>query len=198
MDIYSIIFICLLVFTALAFIAILVYVFQPKYARESKIFSKKEKKVSKTTEQLEIAQNNTNAAPTKTPIQREEAVLASGSVSNKPLLSINELNDYIKISNAIKGSNAIVLPQVNYSDFIAINPGSKTELYKILPYLKADFLICDSRTAMPICIIKDKNKDMEFKYRAEVVQLTTALKISLLELNGINDATLAQIRLQVR
>ena len=106
MDIMSIIFIGLLIFVGCAVLAILFYVFQPKYAKESRMFSKKEKAPKTNTETMP-AQTNTNAQQTVQ--QTTNSNISLSTVSLKSLFAKNELSGYSKLLSVLRNKNVIVL-----------------------------------------------------------------------------------------
>ena len=189
MDIMSIIFIGLLIFVGCAVLAILFYVFQPKYAKESRMFSKKEKAPKTNTETMPT-QTNTNIQQTVP--QTTNSNISLSTVSLKSLFAKNELSGYSKLLSVLRNKNVIVLPKVNFSDFVSISSGN-AELYKTIPYLKADFLICDDKTGNPIYIINDKKNHISNEYASYMQNIAQTLKIGYLEIDGVNDTTIAQI-----
>lgn len=193
MDLTSIIFIGLLIFVGCAVIAVLIYVFQPKYAKESRMFSKKEKtqKVKNKKEELPSTNNTVSSAQTTNSV-------SATTISPKPLFSKDELDGYSKLLGALRNKNVIILSKVNFSDFVSISSGTKSELYKIIPYLKADYLICDDKTGTPLYIIKDTKKHVGDEYTTYIKNIAQTLKIGYIEIDGVNDSSIAQIFATIR
>ena len=177
MDKTSFILIGILCFVALVMICILFYVFQPKYARSFRIFEKKRNRAS------EIVPTTTITASTS-------------EIQWKPLLNTKELKSFRRLNKALKNKNVVIFPKITFTDFVhikSIDANAKNPYYTILPYLKADFLICDIDTGSPLCIVRDLRIQMDNLNKSHIEKISEALKIKYVEINGMTDEAIIEI-----
>ena len=191
MDTTSIILIGIICSVCIAFICVLIYIFQPKHTREVRMFSfgKKDNPsdmVINTSSDTHITSNNVNQYNSN----------SIDSLSFKALFNDYELEAFNKIYRAFRNKDILVFSKVNFSDFVSIQKISASqdnEFYRILPYLKADFLLCNANTGKPICIVKDDKIPIENAYKTFQNKIADKLKIKYIAIDGVDDVSIAKI-----
>ena len=176
MDKTTFILIGILCFVGLVMICTIFYVFQPKYARSFRMFEKKKSKAN-------------DVAPIIT-------TSSTSAIEWKPILSPKELKSFRRLNKALKNKNVVIFPKMTFTDFVhikSIDANAKNPFYTILPYLKADFLICDIDTGLPLCIVRDLRIQMDNLNKSHIENIAEALKIKYIEINGMTDEAIIQI-----
>lgn len=175
-----------IIFVIIAFIITLIYILQPQNMKSSNLFRKK-KKQPLQNKATGIGPNNT---------QIEVVTTSIDTLALKPILKSYDLETFNRLSAALKNKDVIVFPKILFSEFISIQKivaKQDNEFYNVLPYLRADFLICKASNCRPICIIRDTKVPTENAYKAYMKKIAEKMNINYLEVEGINDATIADI-----
>jgi hypothetical protein len=184
MNVAEVVMIGMLCFVFIALICTLVYIFQPKYKKSFRMFEKKVKEPK-----------NSKDSTTET------SATTSYSIEYRPIMKGHELTAFERLSNALRNKGVFIIPKINFSDFVQIKnteANAKNPLYSILPYLKADFLLCSTATGKPLCIVRNTKTPMENANQAHMKNIATALKIQYIEVEGIDDKTIVEIYNKIR
>ena len=177
MDKTTFILIGILCFVGLVMICTLFYVFQPKYARSFRMFEKKKSRSNDVVPSATVA-------------------TSTSEIQWKPILNTKELRSFRRLNKALKNKNVVIFPKITFTDFVhikSIDANAKNPYYTILPYLKADFLICDIDTGSPLCIVRDLRIQMDNLNKSHIEKIAEALKIKYVEINGMTDEAIIQI-----
>ena len=184
MNVAEVVMIGMLCFVFIALICTLVYIFQPKYKKSFRMFEKKVKEPKKSKD-----------STTETPAS------VSYSIECRPIMKEHELTAFERLSHALRNKGVFIIPKINFSDFVQIKnteANAKNPIYSILPYLKADFLLCSMATGKPICIVRNTKTPMENANQTHMKNIAAALKIQYIEVEGIDDKTIVEIYNKIR
>lgn len=191
MDTMQIMMMCAIGFVILAFIATLIFILQPEHLKSSSSIFKKKKKQP-------VVQRSGSASTTagQNSATIETVSTSLDTLAMKPILKSYELESFNKINSALRNKDVIVFPRILFSDFIGIQKivaNKDNEFFGILPYMRADFLICSSHNCRPLCIVRDKKIPIENAYKSYMENIAKKMNIHFIEVDGITDFSIAEI-----